>query len=47
MRELVFPRLLLPRVEQLPDKVAVIDVITEGIRYRGTFACHLDRGRGR
>jgi long-chain acyl-CoA synthetase len=43
MRELVYPRLLLPRVEQLPDKVAVIDVTNEGIRYRGTFASHLDR----
>ncbi len=43
MRELVYPRLLLPRIEQLPDKVAVIDVTTEGIRYRGTFAGHLDR----
>ena len=37
MRELVYPRLLLPRVEQLPDKVAVIDVTNDGIRYRGTF----------
>ncbi len=43
MKELVYPRLLLPRVEQLPDKVAVIDVTTEGIRYQGTFADHLDR----
>src|SRR5450631_2477573 len=43
MRELVYPRLLLPRVEQLPDKVAFVDVTTEGARYRGTFACHLDR----
>ena len=43
MRELVYPRLLLPRVEQLPDKVAFVDVTTEGTRYRGTFASHLDR----
>ena len=43
MKELVYPRLLLPRVEQLPDKEAFIDVTTEGTRYRGTFACHLDR----
>ena len=43
MKELVYPRLLLPRVEQLPDKVAVIDVTTEGTRYQGTFAGHLDR----
>jgi long-chain acyl-CoA synthetase len=43
MNELVYPRLLLPRVEQLPDKVAFVDVTTGGIRYRGTFSCHLDR----
>jgi long-chain acyl-CoA synthetase len=34
---------LLPRVEQLPDKVAFVDVTTGGIRYQGTFASHLDR----
>src|SRR5450631_3589309 len=43
MRELVYPRLLLPRVEQLPDKVGFVDVTTEGVRYEGTFANHLDR----
>ncbi len=43
MRELVYPRLLLPRVEQLPDKVAFVDVTTRETRYRGTFASHLDR----
>jgi long-chain acyl-CoA synthetase len=43
MRELVYPRLLLPRVEQLPDKVAFVDVDTGGTCYEGTFACHLDR----
>ena len=43
MRELVYPRLLLPRVEQLPDKVGFVDLTTGGTRYRGTFACHLDR----
>jgi long-chain acyl-CoA synthetase len=43
MRELVYPRLLLPRIEQLPDKVAFVDVTTGGTRYRGTFARHLDR----
>ncbi|MGD0311280.1 MAG: AMP-binding protein [Acidimicrobiales bacterium] len=43
MRELVYPRLLIPRVEQFPDKVAIIDVTAEGTRYRGTFADHLDR----
>jgi long-chain acyl-CoA synthetase len=43
MKELVYPRLLLPRVEQLPDKVAFVDVTTGGTRYRGTFSSHLDR----
>ena len=43
MKELVYPRLLLPRIEQLPDKVAFVDVTTVGIRYQGTFASHLDR----
>ena len=43
MKELVYPRLLLPRVEQLPDKVAVIDVTSEGVRHQDTFAGHLDR----
>jgi len=43
MKELVYPRLLLPRVEQLPDKVAFVDVTIAGIRYQGTFASHLDR----
>ena len=43
MKELVYPRLLLPRVEQLPDKVAFVDVSAAGIRYEGTFASHLDR----
>jgi long-chain acyl-CoA synthetase len=43
MKELVYPRLLLPRIEQLPDKVAFVDVTAGGIRYQGTFATHLDR----
>ncbi len=43
MKELVYPRLLLSRVEQLPEKVAFVDVTADGTRYRGTFACHLDR----
>ncbi len=43
MKELVYPRLLLPRVEQLPDKVAFIDVGNDGLHYHGTFAQHLDR----
>ncbi len=43
MKELVFPRLLVPRVERLPDKVAFVDVTREGVRYQGTLAQHLDR----
>ncbi len=43
MKELVYPRLLLPRAEQLADKVAFIDVTREGTRYEGTFANHVDR----
>jgi long-chain acyl-CoA synthetase len=43
MKELVYPRLLLPRVEQLPDKVAFVDVSAAGTRYEGTFSSHLDR----
>ena len=34
MKELVYPRLLLQRAEQLADKVAFIDVTSRGIRYR-------------
>ncbi len=43
MKELVYPRLLLPRAEQLADKVAFVDVTREGVRYQGTFANHMDR----
>jgi len=43
VRELVYPRLLLLRIEQLPDKMAFVDVTTGGTRYQGTFAGHLDR----
>lgn len=43
MNELVFPRLLLPRAEALPHKVAFIDVTQAGVRYQGTFAEHVDR----
>lgn len=43
MKELVYPRLLLPRAEQMADKVAFVDVTREGTRYRGTFALHMDR----
>jgi len=34
---------LLPRVESLADKVGFVDVSTEGVRYEGTFAMHVDR----
>jgi long-chain acyl-CoA synthetase len=43
MKELVYPRLLLPRAEQLADKVAFVDVTREGMRYQGTFGGHIDR----
>jgi len=43
VKELIYPRLLLPRAEQLADKVAFIDVTREGIRYQGTFANHMER----
>jgi len=43
MKELVYPRLLLPRAEQLADKVAFVDVTSRGVVYRGTFADHIDR----
>ncbi len=43
MKELVYPRLLLPRVERLADKVAFIDLTREGVRYQGTLGDHLSR----
>ena len=43
MKELVFPRFLLPRAESHGDKVGFVDVTREGIRYEGTFATHVDR----
>ncbi len=43
MRELVYPRLLLPRAERFADKVGFIDVTRAGTRYSGTFATHVDR----
>ena len=43
MKELVYPRLLLQRAEQLADKVAFIDVSSTGTRYQGTFENHIDR----
>src|ERR1039458_3175785 len=43
MKELVYPRLLLQRAEQLADKVAFIDVSRTGTHYQGTFEIHVDR----
>src|SRR6202050_4141263 len=43
MKELVYPRLLLQRAEQLADKVAFVDVSRTGARYHGTFENHMDR----
>src|SRR5664280_169372 len=43
MKELVYPRLLLPVVERLADKVAFVDLTRDGVRYEGTFAVHADR----
>jgi len=43
MKELVYPRLLLQRAEQLADKVAFIDVSCSGTRYQGTYERHIDR----
>jgi long-chain acyl-CoA synthetase len=43
MKELVFPRLLVPRVERYADKVGFVDVTREGVRYEGTFGAHLER----
>lgn len=43
MKELVFPRFMVPRAERHADKEAFVDVTSEGVRYRGTFAAHLER----
>lgn len=43
MKELVFPRLMLPRAEAHADKVGFVDVTNDGTRYEGTFAAHLER----
>ena len=43
MKELVFPRLLLPRAERFADKVGFVDSTDEGVRYAGTYAAHVDR----
>jgi long-chain acyl-CoA synthetase len=43
VKELVYPKFLLPRAERLSDKVAFVDVNRDGIRYEGTFGTHVDR----
>ena len=43
MKELVFPRFMLPRAESHGDKVGFVDVTRDGVRYEGTFATHVDR----
>ncbi|HKH88511.1 MAG TPA: AMP-binding protein, partial [Acidimicrobiales bacterium] len=43
MKELVYPRFLLPRAERFADKVAFVDVTREGVRYEGTFGAHIER----
>ncbi len=43
MKELVYPRLLLPRAERLADKTAFIDVTREGVAYEGTLGRHVER----
>jgi len=45
MKELVYPRLLLSRIESVADKVGFVDVTKEGVRYEGTFAAHVERVR--
>ncbi|HLI72491.1 MAG TPA: AMP-binding protein [Acidimicrobiales bacterium] len=43
MKELVFPRLFLPRAERFSEKVGFVDCTRDGIRYEGTYASHVDR----
>src|ERR1700722_19790394 len=43
MKELVYPRLLLPRAERSADKVGFIDATSSGTRYSGTFGSHVER----
>jgi long-chain acyl-CoA synthetase len=43
MKELVFPRFLLPRAERFGDKVGFVDATREGLRYQGTFGSHVER----
>jgi long-chain acyl-CoA synthetase len=43
MKELVYPRMFLPRAERLAEKVGFVDVTREGVRYEGTFGAHVER----
>lgn len=43
MKELVYPRILLPRAERLADKVAFVDVTADGVAYQGTLGAHVER----
>jgi len=43
MKELVYPRFLLPHAERFADKVGFVDVARDGVRYEGTFAAHVER----
>ncbi|MGO9344089.1 MAG: AMP-binding protein [Acidimicrobiales bacterium] len=43
MKELVYPRLLLPSAERFADKVGFIDATRLGVRYSGTFGAHVER----
>jgi acyl-CoA synthetase (AMP-forming)/AMP-acid ligase II len=43
MKELAYPRLLLPRAERFADKIGFIDVTRGGVRYQGTSGCHVER----
>ena len=43
MKELIYPRLLLPQAERFADKIGFIDVTRSGVRYEGTFGSHVER----
>ena len=43
MKELIYSRFLLPRAERHADSEGFVDVTAEGVRYRGTFAVHVER----
>jgi long-chain acyl-CoA synthetase len=45
VKELVYPRILLPRAERLADKTASVDVTAEGVAYEGTLGAHVERVR--